>query len=62
MENNVVLYRKYRPQGFDEVVGQEHIVQTLQNSLKSGAISHAYLFCGSRGSGKLPWRVFLPKP
>lgn len=52
MENNVVLYRKYRPQGFGEVIGQEHIVQTLTNSLKSGSISHAYLFCGPRGSGK----------
>src|SRR3989344_5152505 len=52
MENNVVLYRKYRPQGFDQVIGQEHIVQTLTNSLKSGSISHAYLFCGPRGSGK----------
>src|SRR3989344_6118177 len=49
---NLVLYRKYRPQGFEEVIGQEHIVKTLKNSLKSGAISHAYLFCGPRGSGK----------
>lgn len=49
---NIVLYRKYRPQGFDQVIGQEHIVQTLTNSLKSGSISHAYLFCGPRGSGK----------
>src|SRR3989344_3105475 len=52
MENNIVLYRKYRPQGFDQIIGQEHIVQTLTNSLKSGSISHAYLFCGPRGSGK----------
>ncbi len=49
---NVVLYRKYRPQNFNEIIGQEHIVQTLTNSLKSGAISHAYLFSGPRGSGK----------
>ena len=49
---NVVLYRKYRPQGFEEVIGQEHIVQTLQNSINSESISHAYLFCGPRGSGK----------
>ncbi|OGZ70715.1 MAG: DNA polymerase III, subunit gamma and tau [Candidatus Staskawiczbacteria bacterium RIFCSPHIGHO2_12_FULL_38_11] len=52
MENNVVLYRKYRPQEFDEIIGQEHIVQTLTNSIKSGSLSHAYLFCGPRGSGK----------
>jgi DNA polymerase III subunit gamma/tau len=52
MENNVVLYRKYRPQDFSEIIGQEHIVQTLTNSLKSGSISHAYLLCGPRGSGK----------
>lgn len=47
-----VLYRKYRPQSFGEVVGQEHVVTTLTNSISSGNISHAYLFCGPRGSGK----------
>ena len=47
-----VLYRKYRPQSFDEVIGQEHIVKTLKNSLETGNISHAYLFTGPRGSGK----------
>ena len=52
MENNIALYRKYRPQDFSEIIGQEHIVQTLQNSITSGAISHAYLFSGPRGSGK----------
>lgn len=52
MENNIVLYRKYRPQNFSEVMGQEHIVQTLTNSIKAGSISHAYLFSGPRGSGK----------
>jgi DNA polymerase-3 subunit gamma/tau len=50
--DNVVLYRKYRPQNFSEVIGQEHIVKTLTNSLISGLISHAYLFSGPRGSGK----------
>lgn len=49
---NVVLYRKYRPQTFGEVIGQEHIVQTLTNSIKGNNISHAYLFSGPRGSGK----------
>lgn len=47
-----VLYRKYRSRNFDEVVGQDHIVQALKNSLKSGKISHAYLFTGPRGVGK----------
>lgn len=46
------LYRKFRPQTFDGVVGQEHIVKTLKNQLKSGRVSHAYLFCGTRGTGK----------
>lgn len=46
------LYRTYRPQKFSEVIGQDHIVRTLQNSLASGKISHAYLFSGPRGTGK----------
>lgn len=46
------LYRKFRPQTFECVVGQEHIVKTLKNQLKSGRVSHAYLFCGTRGTGK----------
>ena len=49
---NLVLYRKYRPQNFAEIIGQEHVVQTLTNSIKGNNISHAYLFCGPRGSGK----------
>ncbi len=49
---NLVLYRKYRPQTFGDVVGQQHVVQTLINSISSGNTSHAYLFCGPRGSGK----------
>ncbi len=48
----LALYRKYRPQTFDEVVGQNHIVQTLINQINSDKISHAYLFTGSRGTGK----------
>ncbi len=47
-----VLYRKYRSRNLDEIVGQEHITTTLKNALKSGAISHAYLFTGPRGTGK----------
>jgi len=52
MENNVVLYRKYRPQSFSEIIGQEHVTKTLTNSLAAGSIAHAYLLCGPRGSGK----------
>ena len=46
------LYRKYRPQTFDEVVGQKHIIQTLKNAIVQDRIAHAYLFCGPRGTGK----------
>ena len=45
------LYRKYRPQSFSDVIGQEHITVTLQNELKEGKIVHAYLFTGTRGPG-----------
>lgn len=46
------LYRKYRPQIFSDVIGQNHIIQTLTNSIKNNRIGHAYLFTGSRGTGK----------
>ena len=46
------LYRKFRPQGFVDVKGQEHIVTTLKNQIKADRIGHAYLFCGTRGTGK----------
>lgn len=46
------LYRKWRPQGFSDVKGQDHIVTTLKNQILSGRIGHAYLFCGTRGTGK----------
>lgn len=46
------LYRKWRPAGFDEVVGQEHVIKTIQNALASGRAAHAYLFSGPRGTGK----------
>jgi len=48
----IALYRKYRPSNFKEVIGQEHIVSVLENEVKQGKISHAYLFSGSRGIGK----------
>lgn len=48
----LALYRKYRPTTFDGVIGQEHITTSLKNQIKNDAISHAYLFCGTRGTGK----------
>ncbi len=47
-----MLYRKYRPQKFSDIIGQEHVVKTLQGALESGRVGHAYLFTGSRGTGK----------
>jgi len=58
---SLVLYRKYRPQTFAEIIGQEHIVQTLTNAIASGMISHAYLFSGPRGSGKTSVARILAK-
>ena len=55
------LYRKYRPRTFDDVAGQEHITTTLKNELKNGRISHAYLFTGSRGTGKTSCAKILAK-
>src|SRR5947209_935539 len=46
------LYRKYRPQSFEELFGQEHVTRTLQNALRAGRVGHAYLFSGPRGTGK----------
>ncbi len=46
------LYRKFRPQEFEDVKGQEHIVTTLKNQIKADRVGHAYLFCGTRGTGK----------
>jgi len=48
----LALYREFRPQTFDEVVGQQHIVETLKNQIITKKIGHAYLFCGTRGTGK----------
>ena len=58
---NLVLYRKYRPQSFSEIVGQEHVVQTLSNAISQGLVSHAYLFAGPRGSGKTSIARILAK-
>lgn len=46
------LYRRLRPQRFEDVVGQDHIIRTLQNQIENNRINHAYLFCGTRGTGK----------
>ncbi|MCH5156741.1 MAG: DNA polymerase III subunit gamma/tau [Clostridiales bacterium] len=48
----VALYRKYRPSNFDEVIGQDHIINTLRNQILQDKVSHAYLFTGTRGTGK----------
>ena len=55
------LYRKYRPLTFDSVVGQQHIVSTLEHAITEGRLSHAYLFCGPRGTGKTTMRASLPR-
>lgn len=56
-----VLYRKYRPKVFSDVYGQDHITSTLKNEIKNGRISHAYLFTGSRGTGKTTCAKILAK-
>src|SRR5665648_1159565 len=58
---HVSLYRKYRPETFDQVKGQEHVTRTLVNAIESGKISHAYLFAGSRGTGKTSTAKLLAK-
>src|SRR3990167_904817 len=50
--HDLALYRKYRPISFEEVLGQDHIVKVLESSVETNKVSHAYLFVGSRGTGK----------
>lgn len=56
-----VLYRKYRPRVFSDVYGQDHVTSTLENEIKNGRVSHAYLFTGSRGTGKTTCAKILAK-
>ncbi len=49
---NLALYREFRPKSFEDVVGQDYIIQTLKNQIKTNRLTHAYLFCGPRGTGK----------
>ena len=60
-DNYIPLYRKYRPQKLEEIVGQEHIKQALTNAINLGKISHAYLFTGPRGTGKTSTARILAK-
>ena len=57
----LVLARKYRPQSFEELVGQAHITELLRKSIESGRIAHAFLFCGPRGIGKTSCARILAK-
>ena len=52
MSDFIVSARKYRPSNFEELVGQDHVSQTLKNAIKGNKIAHAFLFCGPRGTGK----------
>ena len=56
-----VLARRYRPQAFDQLVGQEHVARSLENAIKSGRVAHAYLFTGARGVGKTSTARILAK-
>jgi len=57
----IVLSRKYRPKSFNEIVGQEHIVNTLVNAIQANRVAHAYLFAGPRGVGKTSMARILSK-
>jgi DNA polymerase-3 subunit gamma/tau len=59
--DSISLYRRHRPGSFDEVVGQQHVVRTLRNSVEQGKVHHAYLFVGSRGTGKTSMAKILAR-
>ena len=50
--STMALYQKYRSRTFDEIVGQEYVVQAIRNAVRENKVGHAYLFCGPRGTGK----------
>ena len=55
------LYRAFRPETFDDLIGQDHIVKILKNQIASDTVGHAYLFCGTRGTGKTTTARLLAK-
>ena len=59
--DSISLYRRHRPGSFDEVVGQQHVVRTLRNAVEQGKVHHAYLFVGSRGTGKTSMAKILAR-
>jgi len=61
MPDAISLYRRHRPGSFDEVVGQQHVVRTLRNAVEQGKVHHAYLFVGSRGTGKTSMAKILAR-
>src|SRR5690349_11771874 len=61
MSSYTVLARKYRSSNFDELIGQDHVARTLKKAIESGRIAHAYLFCGTRGTGKTSTARILAK-
>ncbi len=61
MTDSISLYRRHRPGSFDEVVGQQHVVRTLRNAVEQGKVHHAYLFVGSRGTGKTSMAKILAR-
>jgi DNA polymerase-3 subunit gamma/tau len=58
---SIALYRKWRPSTWEEVVGQDHVIQTLKNAVASDRMAHAYLFSGPRGTGKTSTARLLAK-
>ena len=61
MTESTSLYRRHRPGSFDEVVGQQHVVRTLRNAVEQDKVHHAYLFVGSRGTGKTSMAKILAR-